>query len=90
MTTQPIPSLLDDPGTWYMPQGDVPDPTEAEFEDSDANDMCQAQFDVHPGPGNIVTCTRPEGHEGSHVAGDCERIIVLWDAPAYRIEEEPA
>jgi hypothetical protein len=90
MTEQPIPGVNDDTSTWYMPSGDVPDPTEAELEESSVDQMCPAQFDVQPGPGNIVVCTRPIGHEGSHVAGDCDRIIVLWDVPTYRIEEDPA
>lgn len=87
MTEQPIPSLRDDPHTWYLPRGDVVDMTGVEYEDSQVEELCHALFNM----GNKITvvCTRPELHEGSHVAGDCDRVIVLWDPPSYRIEEEP-
>lgn len=80
MPEQPVPSIDDDPRTWYMPYGDVPDMTEAEFQDSDAEEMCQAQFGV--GNEAIVVCTRPDAHEGSHVAGDCDRISRHLGRPA--------
>lgn len=76
----------DDPTTWYLPQGDIPDDTEVEFEDSDEVDLCEVGFMV----GDIlVVCTRPERHEGSHVAGDGSRIIAIWDQQPHIIEEEP-
>lgn len=90
MTEQPIPSLNDDPTTWYLPHGDVPDTTDAEFEDITKQDMCGGQFGkFRMDQDNVVMCTRPDGHDGSHVAGDGDRIVVLWDEPTYRIREDP-
>lgn len=90
MTEQPIPSVNDDPASFYIPWGDLPDFTEAEHPGGRSNlsSTCYSPFDMHPGNDNIAYCTRPKTHDGSHVAG-CDRIIVIWDPPAYRIQEEP-